>query len=211
MSDKQEYYPIIATEENLRDPEPISFALALFSALVGGAGLAVQILLLKRERPKEPDLVKSPLYRADRALNRLDEAYRSLISIYDEFGILEIPFAPGREPFSVDNKLIAELRRIRANIFYGERDLQDALFELGVVLRGEESSYVMELSSKLETTFKKALGSRILLEFFIQLGWLFQLINEFIDRVAEQHSLELPSTRKSLISDTIGQLAQRIR
>jgi len=35
--------------------------------------------------------------------------------------------------------------------------------------------------------------------------------NEFIDRVAEQHSLELPSTRKSLISDTIGQLAQRIR
>jgi len=134
-----------------------------------------------------------------------------LISIYDEFEFLDIPFAPGRNPFFPDDRLRAELDRIQSNVFYGGRDLQNALSELAGVLRKPDSNYARELSNSLDDIFQKALASRRLLEFLIQLGTLLQFTSQFLYRVAEQYEFEPTSTRMSLISDTLRQLELRLK
>jgi len=67
MVNKQEHYPADDTENNLQDPEPISFALGLFAALVGGAGLAVQLAQYAREVRQDRATVIRHLHTADRA------------------------------------------------------------------------------------------------------------------------------------------------
>jgi hypothetical protein len=205
MENKEEPINI---EGNLKDPDPISIALALLGPLVGAGSLIVQQVSQRaRERRENRATVRKHLHMIDRALNRLDEAYRSLISIYNQFEVLNIPFIPGKNPLYADEKVTGELNRLLSNIFYGGRDLQDALSELvGLV---SESDVAVELSDALEVIFRKALHSEQLFEFLIHLGILMKYISEFLHQVGEDYGFRPSSNHTRLIQSTLDDLESR--
>jgi hypothetical protein len=198
-------------ESQYKDPEPISLALAIFATLSGAAGLIIQMAQHRRERIRDENKIRKHLFTADRSLNRIDEAYRSLISIFDENGILLAPFALGQSPLYADKRLRSELDRLRSNIFYGGRDLLDALVELSELLANRDSETALEIAHTLDEIFHRARHSNRLLEFLIELGFMLELVTDFIYRIGERYGFQPTSIRIGLIRDTIHQLKSRIK
>jgi hypothetical protein len=195
---------------DLRDPEPVSFALAIFAALSGAAGLVIQTAQHIRELRHDRAETKKQLFIADRSLNRIDESYRSLISIFDEHDCLMAPFALGQNPIYADEKLRLELDRLQSNIFYGGRDLQNAFAELSSLLKPNDAEVALEIARTLDQVFQKAIHSKKLLEFMIELGSMLELITDFIYRLGERYEFHPTSIRIGLIRDTIRQLRNRL-
>ena len=197
-------------ESQYKDPEPLHFALAIFATLSGAAGLIIQMAQHRRERNRDQNIIRKHLFIADRSLNRIDEAYRSLISIFDENGILLAPFALGKSALYADERLRSELNRLQSNIFYGGRDLLNALVELSALLANRDSETALEIARTLDEIFQRARHSNRLLEFFIELGYMLELVTEFIYRIGERYGFQPTSIRIGLIRDTISQLKSRI-
>jgi hypothetical protein len=198
-------------ESEYKDPEPISFALAIFTALSAAAGLVIQMAQHRRERIQDKNTIRKHLFIADRSLNRIDEAYRSLISIFDENGILLAPFALGQNPLYVDKRLRSELNRLQSNIFYGGKDLQNALVELSELLANKDSETALEIARTLDETFHSARRSNRLLEFLVELGKMLELVTDFIYRIGENYEFQRTSIRIGLIRDTIRELESRVK
>lgn len=193
----------------LIDPEPISFSLSIFAALTAAAGVIIQITDSNRKRIQDKSAIRKHIYNADRSLNRLDEAYRNLISVYDEQNILGSPIVLGRNPLFVDERLKIELERLHSNIFYGGRDLQDALIELSGLLDQKDSQSTIGLAADLDGIFQSAWHAKNFLEFMIELGQMLNLITDFINGIGKKFNFIPTSRRDSLLRDTIEQLRSR--
>lgn len=198
-------------ESQYKDPEPLHFALAILATLSGAAGLIIQMAQYRRERNRDRNIIRKHLFIADRSLNRIDEAYRSLISIFDENGILLAPFAPGKSALYADERLRSELNRLQFDIFYGGRDLLNALVELSELLANRDSEIALKIARDLDEIFQKTLHSNRFLEFFIELGRMLELVTEFIYRIGERYGFQPTSIRIGLIDDTISRLKSRIK
>jgi hypothetical protein len=197
--------------EDLVDPEPISFALEILAALAGTAGLIVQAAQYSRDRSQDQSAVRKHLFAIDRSLNRIDEAYRSLISIYDENNILFAPVALGASPLFVDQKMRAELERLHSNIFYGGRDLQNAMTDLSTYLNRNNSEDALQIVRALDEVFQRARQSKRLLEFMIELGQMLELVTDFVYTLGERYEFQPTSIRITLMRDTVEQLRNRLR
>lgn len=190
----------------LKDPEYLSLGLQIFAALMGSAGLASQIAQIFKSKKIERSKVKKHLHKADRALNRLSKAYRDLISIYDENDILNQPFAPSKKPIMVDNKLMGELDRLKSETFYGGRELEEELVELAGVLDKNDVDYALDLARRVDETFHEALRSKRFLEFLIQLGFILNVVIEFIYEVAKRYQIFLTADHPKALNDTLQRL-----
>ena len=193
------------------DPEPIGFALGLFATLSSAAGLIIQSAQYMKDRRQDRAAARNLLFTADRSLNRIDESYRSLISIFDEHECLNAPFALGRAPILADPDLYDTLERHQSNIFYGGRDLQNALTELVGLLSKSDSEIAMDISASLDEIFQKARKSNRILEFMIELGSMLEIITDFLYRLGERYEFRPTSVRIRLIQDTIHQLRNRLK
>ena len=201
----------IPQSNDLKDPEPISFALNLFAALTGAAGLIIQTSQYVKKKKTEKNEVRKQLYVIDRSLNRIDEAYRSLISIFDEYNCLGAKFSLGACPIFANESLRKELSRLQANIFYGGRELNDALTELSVLVNEEDSQLALEFTRELEAIFRHAMNSEHMIEFMIDLGMMLHEITKFIYSLGEIYKFEPTSVRINLIRDTIHQLKSKYK
>ncbi len=190
----------------LKDPEYLSLGLQIFAALMGSAGLASQIAQIYKSKKMERTKVKKHLHKADRALNRLSKAYRDLISIYDENEILEQPFAPSKKPIMVEKKMMDELDRLKSETFYGGRELEEELVELSGVLDKNDVDYALDLAGKVDETFHEALRSKRFLEFLIQLGFILNLVIDFIYKVAKRYQIFLTADHPNALNDTLQKL-----
>lgn len=190
----------------LKDPEPVSFALGVFAALSGAAAVIIQGVQYFTEKKHHRAVVLKNIFTADRSLNRIDESYRSLISIFDEYGCLHAPFALGQRPIFVDEDRFSEIDRLQSNIFYGGRDLQKALTELASLIREEDSELAMKICHTLDEAFQRARHSDKLLQFMIELGIMLEMITEFLYRIGKRYKFQPTSPRTNLIQDTIQQL-----
>ena len=200
--------------QGLTDPEPLSLAFALFAAVVGGAGLVVNVIREARQRRVHSTEVRASVIERlnviDRALNRLDECYRSMVSIYDEMELLNIPFGPGKGTLRVTRGMKTELDRLRSATFSAGKELQDGLSDLAGELSQSDVDRAVELSNALDTLFHDALTSKSLLNFFIQLGMLMQFVSEFIYQIAERYDFRLTSDRRPLLGETLQRLQNRL-
>ena len=200
--------------QGLTDPEPLSLAFALFAAVVGGAGLVVNVIREARQRRVHSTEVRASVIERlnviDRALNRLDECYRSMVSIYDEMELLNIPFGPGKGTLRVTRGMKTELDRLRSATFSAGKELQDGLSDLAGELSESDVDRAVELSNALDTLFHDALTSKSLLNFFIQLGMLMQFVSEFIYQIAERYDFRLTSDRRPLLGETLQRLQNRL-
>jgi hypothetical protein len=200
--------------QGLTDPEPLSLAFALFAAVVGGAGLVVNVIREARQRRVHSTEVRASVIERlnviDRALNRLDECYRSMVSIYDEMELLNIPFGPGKGTLRVTRGMKTELDRLRSTTFSAGKELQDGLSDLAGELSQSDVDRAVELSNALDTLFHDALTSKSLLNFFIQLGMLMQFVSEFIYQIAERYDFRLTSDRRPLLGETLQRLQNRL-
>ena len=153
--------------------------------------------------------VISRLNKVDRALNRLDEAYRSLVSIYDELDLLRIPFGPGKGAVRVAGGLKRELDRVRSAIFSAEKELEDGLSALAETLSGTDVDTAANLANALDDLFRVALSSKRFLEFFIELGMLLEFATHFADEIARRYDFRLTSNRDPLVRETVQRLRNR--
>jgi len=190
------------------DPEPISIALELFAALAGAAGLTVQTVYFARERSQDAADLRKHLFTLDRSMNRVDEAHRSLISVYDENEILLSPITLGRSPMFVDERMRSELDRLPRNIFYGGPDLQNALTEISTKVDRSDSETSLQIARQPEEVFQSAQSNR-LLEFMIEIGRMLELVSAFLYGLGEEYAFGPTSTRLTLIRGTVQNL--RIR
>jgi hypothetical protein len=200
--------------QGMTDPEPLSLAFGLFAALVGGAGLVVNIIREARQRRIHSTDVRASVIKRlnviDRALNRLDECYRSMVSIYDEMEVLDIPFGPGKGMLRVTRGMKTELDRLRSTIFSAGKELQDGLSDLAGELSESDVDRAVELSNALDRLFHDALASKSLLNFFVQLGMLMQFVSEFTYQIAERYDFRLTSNRAPLLGETLKRLQNRL-
>jgi hypothetical protein len=202
------------SRQALSDPDPLYFAFELFTALVSGAGLVVTVVEAARQRRIRSTEVRASVIERlnviDRALNRLDECYRSMVSIYDEMELLNIPFGPGKGTLRVTRGMKTELDRLRSTTFSAGKELQDGLSDLAGELSQSDVDRAVELSNALDTLFHDALTSKSLLNFFIQLGMLMQFVSEFIYQIAERYDFRLTSDRRPLLGETLQRLQNRL-
>jgi hypothetical protein len=191
----------------LKDPEPVSLALALFAAITGGVGVAMQWGERRRGRGFDRGVARAKLLAADRVLNRLDEAYRSLISVFDQEGLLATaPFSPGRSALLADSRLRAELDRIRRTGFDTGRELERTLDELGAHLADSDAIHASRLASEVEGQFRATLQAYELTDFLYGVGLLIKELSEFLENVARDLEVELPSSRLGLLMETLSRL-----
>jgi hypothetical protein len=194
----------------MTDPEPLSLAFVLFAALVGGAGLVVNVIREARQRRIYSTEVRASVIERlnviDRALNRLDECYRSMLSIYDEMEVLNIPFGPGKGTLRVTRGMKTELDRLRSAAFSAGRELQEGLSDLAGELSESDVDRAVELSNALDKLFHDALASKSLLNFFIQLGMLMEFVSQFTYQIAERYDFRLTSNRAPLLDETLRRL-----
>lgn len=191
--------------DNLCDPEPITLILSLFAIAVGAASLSINYLNYSRNRKQDKSTVIKNLHIADRSLNRIEEAYRGLISIFDQYNILELDFAPLKQPLIADEN---EFKRIRDNIFYGGRDLQDSISNL-IGIGSFEKHYIeksIDLSNKLDELFHKALSSKKIFNILINLGLIIKLVGDFLYMVGEDYNFKPTSLRLEWVDNLIKKL-----
>ena len=203
------------SRQALSDPDPLYFAFELFTALVSGAGLVVTVVEAARQRRIRSTEVRASvierLNAIDRALNRLDECYRSLVSIYDELDLLNIPFGPGKGTLRVARGMKTELDRLRSTAFSAGNELQNGLSDLAGVLSASDVDRAVELSNALDRLFHDALTSGIFLNFFIQLGILIQFVSDFTYQIAERYDFRLTSNRTPLLGEMLQRLQNRLK
>jgi hypothetical protein len=196
------------------DPDPLYFAFELFTALVSGAGLVVSLIKEARQRRIHSTEVRASVIERlnviDRALNRLDECYRSLVSIYDELHLLDIPFGPGKATLRVARGMKTELDRLRSTTFSAGKELQDGMSDLAGELSESDVDRAVELTNALDSLFRDALTSKRLLNFVIQLGMLMQFVSAFTYEIAQRYDFRLTSDRTSLLGETLQRLQNRL-
>lgn len=201
--------------QEMTDPDPLYFALELFAALVSSAGLVVNVIGEARQRRIHSTEIRASVIERlnviDRALNRLDECYRSLVSIYDEMDLLNIPFGPGKGTLRVTRGMKTELDRLRSATFSAGKDLQDGLSDLPGSLSASDVDRALELTNALDGLFRDALTSKRLLDFFIQLGMLMQFVSAFIYEIAERYDFRLTSNRTPLLGETLQRLQNTLK
>ena len=201
--------------QELVDPDPLYFVLELFSALASAAGLVIGVIQEARRRRIHLTEVRATIIERlnviDRALNRLDECYRSLVSIYDELHLLDIPFGPGKGSVRIARGMKSELDRLRSTVFSAGKEVQDGLSDLAGELSESDVDQALELSNALDSLFHGALASRNLLEFFVQLGFLMEFVSNFIYAIAQRYDFRLTSNRAPLLGETLQRLKDRQR
>lgn len=199
----------------MSDPDPLYFALELFAALVSGAGLVVNVVEAARQRRIHSREARASVIERlnviDRALNRLDECYRSLVSIYDELHLLNIPFGPGKGTLRVARGMKTELDRLRSTAFSAGKELQDGLSDLAGELSESDVDRAVELTNALDSLLRDALTSKRLLNFFIQLGMLMQFVSAFTYEIAQRYDFKLSSNRTPLLGETLQELQNRLK
>jgi hypothetical protein len=208
-------YQSMHSTQEMSDPDPLYFAFELFTAIVSGAGLVVTVVEAARQRRIRSTEVRASvierLNAIDRALNRLDECYRSLVSIYDELDLLNIPFGPGKGTLRVARGMKTELDRLRSTAFSAGNELQNSLSDLAGSLSASDVDRALELTNALDGLFRDALTSKRLLDFFIQLGMLMQFVSAFIYEIAERYDFRLTSNRTPLLGETLQRLQNRLK
>jgi hypothetical protein len=195
------------------DPEPVSLSLTLFTAVSAGFGVVIQWAERRRGVRQDRDMARTKLLTADRALNRLDEAYRSLISIFEQQGLLDgyIPFLPGHGRLVVDSRLHGEISRNQRAAFDAGRGLEKSLDELGPFLADPEAMRASELAytvdqSLVDRRFRETMHAEGMREFLIGVGRLLFQLSEFLEAVAADLQMQLPSTRLPLLEETLARL-----
>lgn len=193
-------------KNEIRDPEPISLAIGIFSALAGAGGLIIAAKQHSDQRRRDRAVTRSCLYEADRALNRLDEAYRTLISILDEHGIINAPMVLGSTPLYGNQRFVESIDRLRSNIFYSGRDLQNALVDLSSNIGPKEQETLLSISGELNDLFQRGRHSERFLEFLIAMGRMIELITIALYKISEQHNFRYSESRIHLIEQTLNTL-----
>jgi hypothetical protein len=196
----------------LRDPEPISLSLTLLAAVASGMGVLYQRREHRRGQDRERAEVRDRLLKADRSLNRLDESYRSLISIYESSGLLEpgVAFVPGSTAMLVPPNVAQEARRVRSSAFSAGRDLEDALERLSSLLTDDEAIQINSSLGSMGQTFDRARRADDLSGFLLELGELIRTLSTAIYAVAEANNVPMSSSRLVLLDETMDALRARI-
>lgn len=194
----------------LQDPEPVSLSLTLFAAVTAGLGVIIQWTERRRALRHDRDLARTKLLTADRALNRLDEAYRSLISVFDQEHLLDrpVPFVPGRGTLVVDSRVRAEVSRIQRAAFDAGRQLERSLDELAPYLPDSEAVRASDLVYGVERDFRLAQRAEDMTEFLLNVGRLLAQLSEFLEGSANDLDIRLPSSRLELLGETLARLAR---
>lgn len=192
------------------DPDPVSLSLSLFAAISSGLSAAIKWREHRHGVKRDRDRAREKLFAADRALNRLDEAYRSLISIFEQEGVLAGPvtFLPGHGELLVDSRLRAEVDRVHRAAFDAGRQLERSLDELGPFLSDAEALRASDLVYAAEQGFRETQHAEEIHEFLVGVGRLIYHLSEFVEDVGATLDVQLPSTRLALLEETLARLGR---
>lgn len=195
----------------LGDPDPVSIALGFFSAVIGAAGLIIKAREKSKEKRQELARVLSKLSKADRALNRMDLAYRNGLSFYNDEN-LKAEFAIGVASINGNSERINELNKIRKDILDAGLELEEALDDLSELVDDEVlSAAVLEVSDNLRKTFDRARYSKNMVSFLVAIGIMIDNLGIFIDNVGRHYGFQPTHGRRDAIRGTINQLEQRAK
>lgn len=218
--------------ERLKDPDPISLGFMIFAAVSSGASLIISMSSHERqrrrdieewarsearereERERSEDRIRRRIRRysgaADRALDQIDGAYRSLVSIFDEQEILEAPFSLGEIHIYADDELVRELRRLRDTCAHAGQDLEEALDELSELVADELQDIAREYADHLDKQFNEARRSETMLQFMLELGHMLEDQSRFIVSVGERYDFStIPASTRLLSLEQITADLQR--
>jgi tetratricopeptide (TPR) repeat protein len=177
-----------------KDPDPISLGFMIYGAVIASSSLVVALAnrvdtqrSQAEDQARDEGQVRMYLGRVDRALNRLEEAYRSLISVFDQQEVLEAPFSLGAAPIFADERLMAEIDRLRRTYFDSQKNLEDALDELASRIGKEMQNVAQQWSTKLVVIFEGSRTSSTVARFMLDVGQMLHGLSTFVMQVGERY------------------------
>lgn len=200
-----------------KDPDPISLGFLIYGAVIASSSLVVAIAnrvdserSRSEERARDEAQIRMYLGRIDRTLNQLDEAFRSLVSVFDQHGVLNAPFTLGASPIFVDEALITEIRRLQNTYFNAGRDLYEALDELSSRIGEEMQNEAQQIARELVALFEESRVSRTVVAFIIDVGRMLERLSTFVMQVGEHYRYSsIPArARQAAINETIEYLTR---
>jgi hypothetical protein len=203
------YRPKTAGTSDLVDPDPLFFALEVFTQIIGSLGGAVSVYRsavgMGRERRANRAEIVSHLHAADRELASIDRVYRALISIFEEADVLGDEFAPGT-PLVIPGRLARDLDQLRRDVFRAGTALNRELTGVSAHLSSQESDAAVSLSHEVHAVFRDARHAPTLAEFLAETGRAIQLASDFVARVGEGVGFTPVSVRTELLNEAIHRL-----
>jgi hypothetical protein len=191
------------------DPDPYSIAFSFFAALTGGASLSIAITNKMRDSAQAQSEARRFLFSIDRALTRLDDAYRNLLSIYEQHDILDQKIELGLHPLMLDQVQRTELRNLHSDIFHAGQDLQDSLADLSAVAGFRDSQTALKLARTLNRLFEKARRSRNLINFMIGIGSMLIALTRFVNYVGQYYAYDSDLERLPILQNLVRTLKSR--
>jgi hypothetical protein len=194
------------------DPDPLFFALEIFTQVLGPLGGAVSVYRTaigrKRERRIDRAAIVQELHAADRALTKIDSVYRTLISIFEEADVLTADLAPGT-PLVISTQISQELDKLRQESFRAGTSLNKALTSLSAHLDQQESDAAIALSHELHGAFQRSQTASTLADFLADTGEVIQLAHDYISGVGNRYGFQPVTMRTELLQEAIRRLRQR--
>jgi hypothetical protein len=194
-------------QAQLKDPEPISLALALYAAVVSTAGLALQLWNRHTENKAEQSRVRLQFFLVDKGLNRLEETHRQLTEIYATHEVLAVS-TMGERNLEVDENGKAQVQAIRETIFDAWTTLEDAFEGLANLLDEHSQDVLWTYQSRLTDEFDQAKRFDDLRSLIISLANMLTTLSEFIEDLG--HRYDYRSAYSSLRRDELATTVERL-
>jgi tetratricopeptide (TPR) repeat protein len=205
-----------------RDPDPVSLGFLIYAAVIASSSLVVAIANRRdtkryraedqqRERERDEGQIRMYLGRIDRTLNRLDESFRSLVSVFDQEEVIDAPFALGAAPILADEALMAELERLQDTFFAAGKELYSSLDELSARIGEEMQRGAQRISQDLMGLFEDSRTARTVVRFILDIARILERLSTFIEQVGADYRYFSPSAtvRQLTLNQTISYLSER--
>jgi Flp pilus assembly protein TadD len=203
-----------------RDPDPVSLGFLIYGAVIASSSLVVAIANRRdtkryraedqqRERERDEGQIRMYLGRIDRTLNRLDESFRSLVSVFDQEEVIDAPFALGAAPILADEALMAELERLQDTFFAAGKELYTSLDELSARIGEEMQRGAQRISQDLMGLFEDSRTARTVVRFILDIARILERLSTFIEQVGADYRYFSPSAtvRQLTLNQTISYLS----
>jgi len=196
----------------LVDPDPVSLTVALFSAVIGAAGLIVNLEKRFVERGREQRQAQQDMAnlrlahaKADRALNDLEMGFRLMEKFFTE-DILVAKVEIGESSFLLQVDQSEELNQIRKDFIDAGIQLEQALDGLSLYIDDDLRETGIDLANSLRSSFNQAKSAINIREFLRNIAFLLRAISNFIETIGRNHSLGNTPARSEAINGLINSL-----
>ncbi len=179
----------------LFDPEPLSLALGIVSALVALRSLAAHLHQQRREEEHgvhdKRQRLRNAVHRAQRSLNACRTTLHDLASFPNQLGQIRGEFRPGAAPLIADARTAQEIRRLHDRILSAGRTMREGFLELSELLDDRDHEIVLQYLQDIDELVRRCLHSTRYYEFARYTSRLIDVTDHLLVALADANEIQL--------------------